>query len=147
MNHHSLKRFLLKCYKYFSSSHSVSSRHLSQRESFINYYYNFLSIALRHLPKGKNLLVIPINLSSFTISLRYIHLPNGKDLGWNYSFSAILNFALRALLFLFISSLLGVINFPAFLNGTSKFPYISLSGSPSNNPFLMKRFTNLSSNE
>lgn len=64
-----------------------------------------------------------------------------------YIFSAILNFALLALLFIFISSCVGIINFPIFFNGTVKFPNISFSGSPSNIPFLIKRFTNLSSNE
>lgn len=64
-----------------------------------------------------------------------------------YNFSATLSFALLALLFILISSLFGTINPPTFFKGTSKCPNTSLSGSPSNKPFLIKRFTNLSSKE
>ena len=64
-----------------------------------------------------------------------------------YNLSAILNFALRALLLFSISSSDGTINLPTFLNGTEKRPYKSRSGSPSNMPFLTKRFTSRSSKE
>ncbi len=64
-----------------------------------------------------------------------------------YNFSAILSFALLALLLTLISSSEGTISPFTFFSGTSKFPNISRSGSPSNMPFLIKRFTNRSSKE
>ena len=82
----------------------------------------------------------------FILSVFAVSLYNVKHF-YYYNFSAILNFALLALLLVFISSCAGIINFPTFLNGTLTFPNTSFSGSPSNIPLLIYRFTNLSSNE
>src|SRR3990172_6451439 len=66
----------------------------------------------------------------------------------NYIFSAILNFALRALLFSVISESLGTIGLRVMaLKGVSWFPKKSFSTSPSNFPLRMMFFTNLSSKD
>lgn len=69
------------------------------------------------------------------------------DRTFSYIFSATRSFALRARLFCLISSFEGIMNFPTALKGTSTLPKTSFSGSPSNIPFFINRFTNLSSKE